>query len=359
MTFPLAPILGLLDGSFWMPKQASTVAPEVDWLFMFIMWITVFFFALIAVLMVIFVLKYRWRPGRDNADPVPAHSTALEITWTIIPTIIVLFIFYWGFKGFLNQAVPPPNAMEIGVQAQQWNWSFSYPDGFSDKELHVPINQPVKLVMTSSDVIHSLYFPQFRTKKDVVPGRFNYFWFTPTVKGNFDIYCTEYCGTSHSTMLSRVYVEEPEDYKKWLDNAKNWEGKMSPVEAGHMLMDRNGCFQCHSVDGTIKNCPTFKDLFGDQVPLSDGTSVKADEQYVLDSIWEPAKQVVKGYPVLMSSYKGRLKQNDVGAIIAYMKTISSHYQGPSPALANPSSTSAPATQQSATNVPTTLPQTRQ
>jgi len=189
-------------GSFYMPPQASTVAPDVDWLFNFILGITIFFCALIFTGMLVFGIKYRHRPGHEGGE-APGHSTGLELTWTIIPTIIVLVVFFFGFRGFLNMAVVPPNSYEIIVQSKMWNWAFQYPNGTVTSELHVPKDRPIRLVLTSDDVIHSFYIPAFRTQKMSVPGRYNRAWFQATQTGTIPIYCAQYCGTNHSEMLSK------------------------------------------------------------------------------------------------------------------------------------------------------------
>lgn len=324
-------LLGQSSGSFWMPPQASTVAGDVDGLFSFILWITIFFFVLNTVLVIWFAWKYRWRPGRDNAERAPAHSTPLELTWTVVPLVVVLIIFYFGFRGFLNMSVMPPDAYEVTVRAKMWSWSFTYPNGHSSNELHVPFNVPVRLILTSEDVIHSFYVPQFRLKKDVVPTRYNRLWFQATEKGIFDIYCAEYCGQQHSQMRAKVVVEDIEVFKKWLDDESNWERRMSPVEGGKMLINNNGCLQCHSEDGSIKNGPSFKDLFNRQEQMSDGSSVLVDENYIRESLYDPNARIVAGFRPQMPSYRAQLKERDVSAIIAYLKTISTHYQGAPPA----------------------------
>ncbi len=199
------------DGSFWMPPQVSTVAHSVDWLFNFILAISVFFFILITLVMVIFVLKYRRREGQ-TAQASPSHNLPLELTWTAIPLVLVIIIFFFGFKGFLDMATPPANAYEVMVEGQKWNWSFTYPNGYVDQNLHVPVDRPVQLVMSSADVIHSLYVPAFRIKMDVVPGRYTKVWFEATEPGEYDLFCAEYCGTSHSDMLALVIVHPPGEF---------------------------------------------------------------------------------------------------------------------------------------------------
>lgn len=323
-------------GGFWMPPQASTVSDEVDGLFYFIFWITVFFFVLILTLMIWFVIKYRYREGRETPERAPAHSTALELTWTVIPTVLVLMIFYYGFRGFLKMSIAPPNAYEIQVTASMWNWSFTYPNGHVNNELHIPVDIPVRLVLNSTDVIHSLYVPAFRVKRDAVPGRYNRFWFKATQLSppeGFDIYCAEYCGRGHSKMLSKVVVHDGEDFKKWLADAADPYKRMTDLQAGEMFVKTLGCLQCHSLDGSKGYGPTFKDLFGRQEPMSDGSSIQVDENYVRESLYDPGAKIVQRFGLQMSSYRGRLKDRDVNAIILYLKSISSHSKSEPPASA--------------------------
>ncbi|HVT89228.1 MAG TPA: cytochrome c oxidase subunit II [Tepidisphaeraceae bacterium] len=324
-------ILAQNPGGFWMPEKVSTVANSVDGLFAFIFWITVFFFVLILCLLVLFIVKYRSHAGRMRADRAPAHSTALELTWTVIPTVLVLMVFYFGFRGFLHMSVVPPNAYEIQVTGSMWHWAFTYPNGHVDDQLHVPVNVPVQLVLTSSDVIHALYLPQFRIKKDAVPGRYNRMWLQATETGTFDIYCAEYCGQQHSQMRAVIVVQPLDEFRKWLDDASHWETHLSPQEGGKMLVSTNGCLQCHSIDGTTKNGPTFKDLFGRDEPMNDGSSLHVDENYIRESLYDPAAKVVRGFTVQMQSYKGRLRDRDIDAVIAYFKSISKNGPTSSPA----------------------------
>ncbi len=322
-------MLGNLLGNIWMPESASTVAPEIDGLFDFILWLSIFFLVLILVVMIVFVVKYRHREGEERKqEPTAGHSTALELTWTIIPTILVIIIYYFGFRGFLHVAVPPPNSYEISATGRMWSWQFTYPNGHQDTELHIPLNVPVRVILNSEDVIHSLFIPVFRVKKDVVPGRYNKMWFQATKTGTFDVECANYCGTGHSQMLTKAFVQEPEDFKKWLTDASRWWLHTSPIDQGEKLYKAKGCIQCHSVDGTRGTGPTWKDMFGSQVDLEGGGKVLADEDYVRESIEYPQAKIVKSFgPVsAMSSFLGTSPQ-DIFALISYMKSISSNYKG--------------------------------
>jgi cytochrome c oxidase subunit II len=320
-------LLAKTDGSIWMPVQASRQSITVDWLFYFILAVASFFFLLIVGLMVFFIIRFRARPGHV-AQKTPSKSMALEITWTAVPILVVLTIFLFGFKGFIDLATAPANAYEILVTAYKWSWAFTYPNGHVDENLHVPVDRPVRLVLSSEDVIHSLYIPAFRIKKDCVPGRYNKTWFQATRTGEYDLFCAEYCGTKHSDMIAKVVVHEPEEFKKWLEEAANWAAKLPPAEAGKKLFTARGCTQCHSVDGTGVIGPTLKDVFGATVIFKDQSRTVADENYVRESILNPQAKIVAGYEAVMPTYQGRLKDQEITAIIEYIKTLSAHYQPP-------------------------------
>lgn len=309
------------DGSFWMPEQASTAAGGVDWLFDFILYISLFFFLLIVGLMLLFIVRYRRRKGAAS-EKSASHHTALEVTWTVIPLILVGVIFYLGFVSYMNLVTPPGNTYEINVTGQKWAWMFSYPNGYVDENLHVPVNVPVRLVMTSEDVIHSFFVPAFRVKKDVVPGRYSNVWFEATAAGEYDLFCAEYCGTSHSDMIAKVVVHPPGEFEIWLEGASNFLDRMSPAEAGGRLFVARGCKQCHSVDGSSNIGPGFRGLFGRKAVFDDGAAYTADENYIRQSIVEPMAHIVAGYEAVMPTYQGRLKDREITAIIEYVKTLS-------------------------------------
>lgn len=308
------------DGSFWMPPRGSTVAPEVDKVFYFIFWTSSFFFVLIIGLVIFFVVRYRRREGVGPGD-TPDHNLALELTWSGIPVILVFCMFFMGMKAMINLETPPARALEILVSAQRWHWLFTYPNGYVDGELHVPLDTPVRLVMRSEDVIHSFYVPTFRIKKDIIPGKYTKTWFRATEPGQHRLFCAEYCGTGHSDMLTWVIVHPPGEFDKWLANAANFVDKMPPAEAGERLYQIRGCKQCHSIDGTGGIGPTFKDVFGKDVALTDGSRVVADENYIRESIMDPQAKIAAGFDPVMPTYKGRLKDAEITAIIEYVKTL--------------------------------------
>lgn len=307
--------------TFWMPPQSSTMAGEVDWLFNLILGISVFFFVLIVVVMLVFVIKYRRREGWEKAEPSTSHNTLLEITWTGIPMALVVVIFFFGFKSYLNMSTPPANAYEIQVSGQKWNWSFTYPNGYVDQNLHVPVDRPVELVMTSVDVIHSLYVPAFRIKMDVIPGRYSKAWFEATKIGEYNIFCAEYCGTGHSDMSAMVIVHPPGEFESWLEKASNFLLTMTPEEGGRKVYEIRGCQQCHSVDGGARTGPTLFKLFGKEESLTDGSTVIVDENYIRESLLEPNAKVVAGFEAVMPTYQGRLKDDEILALIAYIKSL--------------------------------------
>lgn len=317
--------------TFWLPKQSSTQAPGVDDVYYLVYWVNVIFTVLILALVVWFTIKYRHRAGHA-VEPSAGHSTALELTWTFVPTVIVVFIFYFGFKGYLALAVEPPNAYEITANGKMWSWSFVYPNGYVSDTLHIPADTPVRIVLTSDDVLHSLFIPDCRVKKDVVPGRYNRLWVNATMEDpsapeeSHDIYCAEYCGTNHSLMLSQAVVHRKDTFLPWLEKASNWETTMSPAEAGGKIYKQRGCAQCHSVDGSVITGPSWKDMFGSQVATSAGT-VTADEAYIRESILYPQAKIHNGFQPVMPSYLGTMKERDINALISYMKTISTHFTG--------------------------------
>lgn len=304
----------------WMPLDASVTAADIDWLYMLMVWLSVVFAAGIFAAMVYFVWKYKAPHRRKNthAEPSSDHNTTLEITWSIIPLFIVIALFVWGFKGFVNLRTPPKGAMEIQVTGQKWKWLFEYPHGAEDA-LHVPVDRPVRVVLHSVDVLHSLFIPNFRVKMDAVPGRYTDLWFQATKVGEFPIFCAEYCGTSHSDMITRVVVHEPGGYEKWLDEMKRKSEDMPLPELGKLVYEKQGCAVCHSIDGTPRIGPTWKGLFGKQESFVDGSSLTADENYLRESITDPTAKVVVNYPPSMPLTK--LSDRQITGVIEYIKTL--------------------------------------
>jgi cytochrome c oxidase subunit 2 len=311
---------GAGEPSFWLPSQSSTIAQRVDSIWEFILWLSVFFFALVVVLGARFALKYRGSRGQ-GAQSSTDHNTLLEIVWTVIPTLLVVILFWIGFRTYIDMSTPPENAYEIQVTGQKWQWLFTYPNGYVDENLHAPVNTDVVLVMTSEDVIHSMFIPAFRTKQDVVPGRYSKLWFNATETGDFDIYCAEYCGTSHSDMGARAIIHPPGEYESWLADASDLHGRFPPVEIGETYYKRFGCKQCHSLDGTPGIGPTFQGLYGTMERLTDGSSILVDENYIRESILNPQAKVTEGYNPVMPTYQGRFNDQDITAIIEFIKSV--------------------------------------
>lgn len=307
---------------FWFPVDASTVAHFVDDDFYFIYWVCVFFFVLICVGLVAFTVMFRRRPGVEP-QPSPHHNQWLEITWSAIPGLIVIVMFYRGMVGYIDLRTPPAEANQMRVLGKKWAWDFQYPkSGHIDNELHVVKDQPTTLTMTSDDVIHSVFIPAFRVKQDVVPGRYSQLWFTPTRVGEYTLFCTEYCGTRHSEMLAKVVVHDSAaDYDKWFNVASDLFKTNPPVKVGEILYNKRGCVQCHSVDGSAKTGPTFKGTWGTKQKLTTGEEITVDANYVRQSILEPMSQIRAGYNPVMPSFKGQLSDRQIEAIAMYIESL--------------------------------------
>lgn len=305
-------------GTLWLPEQASTVAGDIDSLFYFVYWVSVVFFIGVVGAMTYFAVRYRRRSPHDRPEPVH-ESKLLEVAWIVVPTILVLIVFTWGFKSFMTLSVSPPGSYEITVRAQKWSWTFEYPNGvISAGELHVPVGRPVRLNMSSSDVLHSFFIPAFRVKQDIVPDRYSSIWFEATKQDTFQAYCTEYCGTQHSGMLAKVVVHSQDDFNTWLQES-GIDPDASPAERGKIIFEQRACNSCHSVDGSRIVGPTMLGLFGSQRQFEDGTSATADENFIRESILDPMAKVAQGYPPAMAPVFGDLTAEDMDNLIAYIK----------------------------------------
>jgi cytochrome c oxidase subunit 2 len=303
-----------------MPSQLSEHATRVDWIFYYVYYISLFFFLLIVGLMVFFVLRYRRRtPGQEALASV-SHNTPLEVLWTVVPIVLVATMFFFGFQGYMDLTQAPLNAYNVDVNGQKWKWQFTYPTGYVDEDLHVPVDRPIQLTMTSSDVIHSLFIPALRIKRDVVPGRYTKIWFTAKAAGEYPLLCAQYCGTGHSVMGARLIVHPRGEYEQWLSRAGNFLATLPPVEAGQRLYQLRGCKQCHSLDGAAAIGPTFKNLFGHEVALSTGVRLAADENYIRESILEPQAKIVAGFDPVMP--RGRVTDAEINALIAFARSQS-------------------------------------
>jgi cytochrome c oxidase subunit 2 len=299
------------------PEQASTMAPRVDALFFFLIALSLFFGLLIAFLIVYFAVKYRRRPGNERGVSVPPNIW-LEIFWTAVPFGITMVLFFWGATVFFDQTQPPVGAIDITVVGRQWMWKLQHLEGQREiDELHVPIGRPVKLTMTSEDVIHDFFVPAFRVKMDVIPGRYTTLWFEATKEGEYPIRCSQYCGTQHSGMLGRVVAMTPADYQQWLGGGASG---VSAAQAGQNLFQRLGCATCHRSEGTSQG-PSLAGLFGKTVKLQGGKTVVADEGYIRESILEPQAKIVAGFQPVMPTFKGLVSEEGILQIIAYIKSL--------------------------------------
>jgi cytochrome c oxidase subunit II len=300
------------------PEGASTFAGEVDALYFFLVGLSVVMSVLIATLVVTFAVKFR----RRHADHVGAQvhgGLMLEIGWTIVPFLITLVIFFWGAKVYFVMANAPAETLNIYVVGKQWMWKVQHTTGQREiNQLHVPVGRPVKLIMTSEDVIHNFSIPAMRVKADVIPGRFVQMWFEPTKPGTYRIFCAEYCGTDHSDMTGQVIVMEPNAYQAWLSGGAV-EGSLAST--GEKLFADLACNTCHRPDSRGRG-PVLDNLFGHQVQLHDGTVVTADESYVRESILQPAAKITAGFQPVMPAFQGLVSEEQLLALIEYVKSLS-------------------------------------
>jgi cytochrome c oxidase subunit 2 len=342
----------------WFPEAASTFAADSDWLYFFISYVCLAFFVPIAIGMFYFAYRYH-KPNGGKAESKVAHNTPLELAWSIGPSFFLVGMFMLGAKSYLDHRTVPDGANELEVTSQKWFWSVHYGRGTFHPELHILVNEPTKLSMRSTDVLHSLFIPAFRVKKDIVPGRYNYMWFKPTVANErvsdeelaqalketeesggewdydarqftpdgyrfYDLYCTEYCGTDHSNMQSVVVVHKTlQDLNAWIDQYSK-RTNQTPVQYGESLYNNRGCKGCHSVDGSRRTGPSFKESFGNQRPLASGETVIADANYIRESILNPKAKVVQSYAPAMPSFKGQLSEDDLFCLVEYLKSVSDY-----------------------------------
>ncbi|NJN16355.1 MAG: cytochrome c oxidase subunit II [Oscillochloris sp.] len=328
------------------PEQASTFAGTVDLLYYVLVGLSLVFAGLLPFVILYLIVRYHRSQKVDRSNPVISHL-GLELTWTIIPLILVLAVFFWGAFVYIDMRTPPPQALEVYVIGKQWMWHTQHPNGKRENnELHVPIGQPVKLIMTSQDVIHSFYIPAFRVKQDVLPGRYTTMWFEATKPGEYHLFCAEYCGTEHSVMGGRVVALSLADYQQWLttpgvvilpDGSTGAAAPTVPqvdvdlgtvpavgdpmVQAGQQLFANLGCASCHRDDGAGQG-PSLQGIFGETQALADGSAVVVDENYLRQSILNPMSQVVAGYNPIMPAYDGQVSDDQLNQLIAYIKSLS-------------------------------------
>jgi cytochrome c oxidase subunit 2 len=307
------------------PERASTVADDVDRLFYVLVAITGSAGLLVAVLIIYFALRYRRRSPHDRVPRI-LGSLRLELFWTLVPLVIFVGIFVWGAEVFISMTTPPKDALDVFVVGKQWMWKVQHPRGQREiNRLHVPLGRPMRLTLTSEDVIHSFFVPAFRIKQDVLPGRYVQTWFQPTKTGEFHLFCAEYCGTNHSGMIGTVVVMEQQEFEDWLD----LEAEGSPALEGRKLFKKLQCAACHTGDAKARG-PSLASLYGRSVLLRDGGRVPADAAYVRESILRPKAKVVAGWEPIMPSYANQLADPSAGVgeeeaivqLIAYLESLS-------------------------------------
>jgi len=294
------------------------MAASVDYLYWYMTAVTVIMTTLIFLTVFIFAIKYR-RRSPDEIPPAIHGSLRLEIAWSVIPFIVMLTFFWWGAEIFFANASPPADAMDVYAVGKQWMWKIQYPEGPREiNELHVPIGRPVKVTLASEDVIHSFFIPAFRIKHDVVPGRYDTMWFTPTKPGRYHLFCAEYCGTEHSGMVGWVTVMTPPDYENWLSGG-GAEGSMA--QQGEKLFQTMGCSTCHLLDQQGR-CPILRGVYGSRVQLQGGGTVVADDAYIRESILNPNAKIVAGFrPDIMPTFQGQISEEGILQLIVYIKSL--------------------------------------
>jgi cytochrome c oxidase subunit 2 len=313
----------ILANSF-MPMAGTEIAAEVDTFYAFLLWASLVSFIILIGGMVWFLVKFK-RMDENQKSAYITHNNLAEFIWSFIPLVILLIIFYWGWVIFEKIRTPPEVVSEeIHITAMQWAWEYKYRNGktinsLSKESLNVPVGKPVKIILTSKDVLHSFYIPAFRIKQDAVPGRFTEIWFEAKEKGNFVVFCTEYCGTSHSNMMIRINVMDPEEYTAWYHSEEK-PGIETLADKGKKLYLNKACASCHSLDGSKMTGPTFQGLYGKNREFKSGSSVKADENYLKESILQSTAKIVKGFEPAMPVFQGQLEDAEVEALIEFIKS---------------------------------------
>ena len=299
------------------PEQASSFAKDVDALYFFVIAVSSFFALLIAALVIAFGIKYHRRHAGEVGARIEGNLV-MELLWSVIPTVIAMVMFGWGASVFYHLRRPPEEAMHIYAVGKQWMWKFQHLEGQREiNELHIPVGRPIKITVTSEDVLHSLYFPSFRTKIDAIPGRYMELWFEATKVGTYHIFCAEYCGTNHSGMIGSVTVMEPVAYQSWLAGG----GEGSLAERGSALFQQLACNSCHLDSGQGRG-PSLKDIFGKPVELADGSKVVVDEVYLRESILNSQAKIVKGFQPLMPTFQGLISEEGLVALIEHLQSLS-------------------------------------
>src|SRR6266542_3056405 len=309
-----------MQSSFpFMPESASTLAGDVDALYLYLCGVTICFALLIVGVIGFFVVRYRRRNPFEIPRPIEG-SHKLETLWSVIPLLIAMSFFVWGANLYYRQYRPPKNAVEVYVVGKQWLWQFQHSTGQREiNELHVPVGQKIKLIMATEDVIHDVFVPAFRIKADVVPGRYTTEWFEATKPGRYHFFCAEYCGMNHSGMGGWVVVMEPAEFDNWLSGNVS---QMSPATAGQQMFESLGCASCHGANGEGGRGPALLGLFGGNVVLNNNQTVRADEGYVRESILNPQVKIVSGFGPIMPSFQGQVNEEQLLQLVAYVKSLS-------------------------------------
>lgn len=308
------------------PQGISEHAVKLDTLFWFLIITCFILFLLLIGPLVIIIFRYRRKSPLQRALSQKAHNFWLESTWTFLPFIYLAVLFVWGFEQFMDIYVIPHDAKDLHVIGQKWQWSVDYPKEEINiagvgATIAVPVGEPIKLTMSSQDVIHSFYIPNLRIKQDVLPGRYTTLWFKADKEGEYPIFCAEYCGDLHSNMLAKLKVVPVADFTAWVEEQKGADQEMPLPALGEKLYNKLGCVACHSIDGTIKLAPSFKGIYGKKEELTDGTFVTVNDDYIRQSILNPQKQVTKGFAPIMPTFQGRVSERDILGLIAYIKSL--------------------------------------
>jgi cytochrome c oxidase subunit 2 len=310
-----------LTASALFPREASTIAPQMDALYFFLLGMTITGLLLVGAILVTFSLRYR-REVHPVATQIEG-STLLEATWTIIPLGIFLVTFVWGALLYFKIYTPPANSMNIYIVGKQWMWKAEHPGGQHEiNALHVPTGQPVQLTMISQDVFHSFSIPEFRIKREVIPGRYSTVWFEATTPGTYHLFCTQYCGTNHSQMIGEITVLSPPDYKKWTEESTSG---MSLAQNGERLFASMGCNACHSGTAAARG-PSLASVYGSKLQLANGSQVLVNDAYLRDAILNPSQHVTAGYAPIMPTYQGQISEDGLIDLVEYLKTLHDNYR---------------------------------
>ena len=327
-----------LHASALFPAEASTIAPYADALYFFLLLITVIGLVLVGAL--VFGFSIRYRKSRNPVATQVEGSTLLEVTWTIIPLALFMVTWIWGALLYFRIYNPPTNAMNIYVVGKQWMWKAEHEGGQHEiNALHVPTGRPVQLTMISQDVFHSFSIPDFRVKREVIPGRYSTVWFQATTPGTYHIFCTQYCGTNHSAMIGQVTVLSPDDYEKWTQESTSG---MSLAQNGERLFASMGCNACHSGSAAARG-PNLAGVYGSKLQLTNGSEVVVNDAYLRDAILNPSQHITAGYAPIMPTYQGQVSEDGLIDLVEYIKNMQSNYRVQQTLTTSQSNQAAPTT----------------